>query len=107
MIRVENVSKCYDGEKVLDGVSFSVNSGETFGIIGPNGSGKSTLLKLVSGVERADTGTIELDGKPISFYSARQLAQRMAVLVQDGLPAIGFTVREVIEMGRYPFQNWF
>lgn len=107
MIRVENVSKRYDGEKVLDGVSFSVNAGETFGIIGPNGSGKSTLLKLVSGVERADTGTIELDGKPISFYSARQLAQRMAVLVQDGLPAVGFTVREVIEMGRYPFQNWF
>lgn len=106
MIRVENVSKRYEDELVLDNVSFSVSEGETFGIIGPNGSGKSTLLKLISRVEKADSGSIELGGQSLSSYSTRQLAQRMAVLVQDGLPAVGFTVREVIEMGRYPFQNW-
>ena len=49
--------------KVLDNVSFSVKKGEVIGIIGRNGSGKSTILKLLSGILRPDTGTVEIDGK--------------------------------------------
>jgi len=46
---------------VLDGVSFSVNAGETVGIMGRNGSGKSTLLKIISGIYQADQGTVQCD----------------------------------------------
>jgi len=106
MIRVDNVRKSYGDALVLDQVSFQVADGEFFGIIGPNGSGKSTMVKLLSAVERADAGRIDLDGKAAEAHSRKALARWMAVLQQEALPPIGFSVREVVEMGRYPFQNW-
>jgi iron complex transport system ATP-binding protein len=106
MIQVEHVDKRFDGEQVLEDIGFEVRAGEFLGIIGPNGSGKSTLVRLLSGVEPVSAGSIMLEGKPITAYSRKELARWMAVLQQDALPPIGFTVREVVEMGRYPFQNW-
>lgn len=106
MIEVNRLSKSFDGKTVLEEISFSVDEGETLGIIGPNGSGKSTLLKFISGVDRPDSGSIRLGGKELQSYSRKELARLLAVLQQDGLPPVGFTVREVLEMGRYPFQNW-
>lgn len=106
MIRVERLLKSYAGVAVLDGVDFSVKRGEFFGIIGPNGSGKSTLIKLLSAVERAESGRIELDGKSVEDHTRKGLARWLAVLQQESLPPVGFTVREVVEMGRFPFQNW-
>ena len=55
--------KYHPKRKVLDDVSFTVKKGEVIGIIGRNGSGKSTMLKLLSGILRPDTGSIEKDGK--------------------------------------------
>lgn len=106
MIAVHNVCKSFDRQPILKDVEMSVHRGELFGIIGPNGSGKSTLLKLLSGVESVESGTVRLDGREIGTYSRREMAQWVAVLQQDALPAIGFTVRDVVEMGRFPFQNW-
>ncbi|WP_276355611.1 ABC transporter ATP-binding protein [Cohnella caldifontis] len=106
MLHVEGIRKTYGETSVLTGVGFTVRRGECFGILGPNGSGKSTLLKLISGVEKPDAGAIELDGKPLSAYSRKQLSRLLAVLQQEALPPVGFTVREVIEMGRHPYRNW-
>ncbi|USK55605.1 heme ABC transporter ATP-binding protein [Cytobacillus solani] len=106
IIEVDRLSKRFDNQSVLEEISFSVKRGECLGIIGPNGSGKSTLLKLLSGVETSMTGKIEINRKPIEQYTRKELAKWMAVLQQESLPPIGFTVREVIEMGRFPFQNW-
>lgn len=110
MIQVEHASKQYAAhsqqQKVLDDINFIVKPGETVGIIGPNGSGKSTLLRLLSGVERANEGIVRLKGKEAISYPRKQLARWLAVLQQEALPPVGFTVQEVIEMGRYPHQNW-
>jgi len=106
MIRVTSVAKSYDGAAVLRDIGFEVREGESFGIIGPNGSGKTTLLRLISGLDRPDAGDALLAGRPVSSYKRKELARWLAVLQQDALPPIGFTVREVVEMGRYPFQNW-
>jgi iron complex transport system ATP-binding protein len=106
MIQVEHLDKKFDGRQVLRDIGFEVKPGEFFGIIGPNGSGKSTLLRLLSGVDPASAGNIKLQGKSIAAYSRKELARWLAVLQQDALPPMGFTVREVVEMGRYPFQNW-
>jgi len=107
LVVVDGVTKRYGGRPVLDGVRFSVKRGETFGIIGPNGSGKSTLLHLISGVEKPDGGRILLAGRPAADHPRKELARWLAVLQQEAVLAEGFTVRDVVEMGRYPFQNWF
>ncbi|OXS53041.1 heme ABC transporter ATP-binding protein [Cohnella sp. CIP 111063] len=91
---------------ILRGVDVRVDTGEFFGIIGPNGSGKSTLLKLLSGIERAQSGDVSLGGRELGGYARKELARLLAVLQQDALPPLGYTVREVVEMGRYPYQSW-
>lgn len=106
VIAVERVSKSFGDDEALQDVSFTVGHGEWYGILGPNGSGKSTLLRIVSGVDKADAGTALLGGKPAASYPRKALARWVAVLQQDALPPVGFTVREVVEMGRYPFQGW-
>ena len=106
VIHATTVSKRYGEVSILRQVGFSVREGEVFGIIGPNGSGKTTLLKLLSGLEHADEGAVAIDGRPVGKYKRKELARRLAMLQQDALPPVGFTVREVVAMGRYPFQNW-
>ncbi|MDF2960880.1 MAG: yvrA [Paenibacillus sp.] len=105
-MQVSHVSKVYKDQRVLEQVSFEVEPGECLGILGPNGSGKSTLLKLLSGIEAPTTGSVRLEGREAHAHPRKELAQWTAVLRQDALPPLGFTVREVIGMGRYPFQNW-
>lgn len=106
MITAHKLEKRYGGTTILHRVDLHVQQGCFYGIIGPNGSGKSTLLKLLSGVETPDHGDVILEGKPLQSYTRKETARRMAVLQQEGLPPLSYTVREVIEMGRYPFQHW-
>lgn len=107
MISVEQLSKTVNGRPVLGNITFKLEPGRIHGIIGPNGVGKSTLLQLLSGVMKPTSGDVSLDGTRMSGYSRKALAKRLAVLQQGGLPPAGFTVRQVIEMGRFPYQNWF
>ncbi|NRF90266.1 ABC transporter ATP-binding protein [Paenibacillus frigoriresistens] len=106
MIKVENLSQSFREQQVLEDISFEIKQGEFLGIIGPNGSGKSTLLRLLSGIDPVKNGRVDLGGRLVSSYSRKELAKWLAVLQQDALPPVGFTVHEVVEMGRYPFQNW-
>ncbi|MDC3424476.1 ABC transporter ATP-binding protein [Aquibacillus sp. 3ASR75-11] len=106
MIVAKELCKRYGSRDILMNINLSVQRGEVLGVIGPNGCGKSTLMKLLSGAEKPTKGTVEINGKFIKSYKQRELAQTLAVLPQEAIPEIGFTVREIIEMGRYPFQNW-
>ena len=60
-VQVESVIKIYGNQKALDGVSFTVNSGEIVGILGPNGAGKSTLMKIITGFLHPDEGTVSIN----------------------------------------------
>lgn len=106
MIEVKKLSKTYGRQAVLHDVAWSVRKGEFWGLIGPNGSGKTTLLNLISGVERPDAGGIMLEGRPLSSYDRKALSRKIAVLQQDGLPPVSYSVRDVVEMGRFPYQDW-
>jgi len=61
-VQVESVTKLYGRQKALDGVSFTVNSGEIVGILGPNGAGKSTMMKIITGFLHPDEGTARING---------------------------------------------
>jgi len=88
---------------VLYNIEFQVKVGETFGIIGPNGSGKSTLIRTMSGLLKPSQGEILLNSQPIGSYRKQELAKLIAVLEQEGIPPLSFTIEEVVAMGRYPW----
>ena len=70
VIRLNNVSKFYDGTPVLREVFFRLSEGERVGLIGKNGAGKTTLLKLILGQEPPTEGTVEVDdGIRIGYFS--------------------------------------
>lgn len=68
MIRLTNVSKSYakSAVKAVDDISLDINDGEIFGFLGPNGAGKSTTIKMLTGILRPDSGTIEVGGIDIA-----------------------------------------
>lgn len=66
MLKVENISKSFDGRRVLDSVSFSVAPGEAVGLLGSNGAGKTTLLRIVTTLLPPDGGQVLFDGHPLT-----------------------------------------
>ncbi|AYC28797.1 adenosylcobinamide amidohydrolase [Paenisporosarcina cavernae] len=107
MIRIENLSGGYDTRRVIQDLSFEVAKGEILGILGPNGSGKSTLMKFMSGVLTPSHGEIYLNDRNIRDFRQKELAQKVSVLPQFQGNTFDYTVRETIELGRYPFRKGF
>jgi len=66
ILTVEHLVKGYGENTVLDDVSFSVRPGEVVVVVGPSGCGKTTLLNIIAGLEFPSSGTVELDGVPVS-----------------------------------------
>lgn len=85
ILRVEHLSKSFEGLVVLDDISFSVNKGETVVIVGPSGCGKSTLLRCLNGLEKADDGKILLSGQPVNPESKdiSEMRQRIGMVFQS------------------------
>lgn len=69
IVEVKNLTKKYDGKKVVDGISFSVKEGEIFGILGPNGAGKTTTLEMIEALRTIDGGTATLAGLDVAGNS--------------------------------------
>ena len=66
MLTITHATKRYGALTALDGISLDIARGEFFGLLGPNGAGKSTLMSLIAGLRAPDSGTLTLDGKPIT-----------------------------------------
>jgi iron complex transport system ATP-binding protein len=92
----------YGAKNVFGGVDFAARPGEVVCLIGPNGEGKTTLLRVLSGLEQPGAGTVELDGVTLSGLAPRERAARVGVLLEAPDTTFGFTVRELVVMGRYP-----
>lgn len=103
-LEVTRVSYGYKATRwVINGVSFSVEEGEFWGIVGPNGAGKTTLLKLLDGIIEPQQGEIRLKGRALEEMSRREIAMQVAVLPQEVSFYFNFTSLEVVLQGRAPF----
>lgn len=100
MIEVRNVTVAVGERKLLDDVSTTCASGSLTALVGPNGAGKSTLLAVVAGDRTPDHGVVKLLDKDVTRHSVRELAQIRSVFPQGSVIRFGYTVEEVVGMGR-------
>ena len=92
---------------ILHPISFELMPGRILGIVGPNGSGKSTLLRMLYRYLRPTSGIVRVDGIDISKMPARQLACKVAAVLQEHPSDFSFTVAEIVGLGRTPHRRWF
>lgn len=104
---IAGLSFAYGESQVLHDISLKLPGGRFYGIVGPNGCGKSTLLDLLAGIKRPRTGDINFCGRPLASYPKRELARRLALVPQEVDCGFGFTVEEIVLMGRHPHRPRF
>jgi len=107
VIDVRNVTLDIGGHPLLRDVTFSAGAGELVAVIGPNGVGKTTLLRAVAGMHDIVNGGIDIDGTPITTFSARERARRIAFVAADESPVEALRVHELVAAGRYPHHRWW
>ncbi|HTO22285.1 MAG TPA: ATP-binding cassette domain-containing protein, partial [Spirochaetia bacterium] len=69
VIRIEGINKTFPGVQALSNMSIDLYRGEVHAVCGENGAGKSTLMKLITGVYKPDSGTMELNGEPLKVHN--------------------------------------
>lgn len=107
IIEIRNVSFSYNGHEVLNDINLTIHHGDYLGLVGGNGSGKTTLIKIILGLLRPASGTIELFGKNITDFkdwSKIGYVPQKATSFDDNFPA---TVEEVVLMGRFGHRGLF
>lgn len=104
-MKTENLTKQYDGKKVVEEVSFEIPKGKVLSLIGPNGAGKSTVMGMLSRLIARDSGMIDFEGTDISKWKSKELSKRLAILTQSNNIQMKLTVRELVAFGRFPYSG--
>lgn len=105
-VELRGVRFAYGEHAVLDGLSLALPAGCLTGIVGPNGCGKSTLLRVIDGVLGAAAGEVLVEGDALGDLSARERAERIALLPQiHRTPSM--TVEALVSCGRYAHMGLF
>ncbi|MBU0502350.1 MAG: ABC transporter ATP-binding protein [bacterium] len=108
VIKIEDLTCGYEADKpIIKNLSFAVKEGHFVGIVGPNGSGKTTLLRAIVGLLEKTSGLILVGNHSIENLSRRELARRVAFVPQLMEPVEGFTVEELVLLGRTPYFDRF
>lgn len=85
ILKVEGINKSFAGNQVLHDISFSAYGGHVHALVGENGAGKSTLMNIIGGIHRPDSGTLYLNGQPVSFSDPWQAKQSGISIVHQEL----------------------
>ena len=83
VLKIQGLSKRYGAVQAVKDISFTVERGDILGIVGESGCGKTTLLRLISGLERADSGQVLLHGRPLTAKRSRDDYRAMQMIFQD------------------------
>jgi len=102
ILRITDVTVCYDAIKAIDNLSLAVEKGTILSVIGANGAGKSTLLKTITGIMKPVNGTIEFEGLTIHGLKPEKIVQKGITMVPEGRRVFPhLSVKENLELGAH------
>jgi simple sugar transport system ATP-binding protein len=108
LLEIHEIHKRFGAVQALKGVSMDLHAGEVVALAGDNGAGKSVLIKTISGVHHQDSGTINFDGKPVSFATPQEArAAGIETIYQDLALADNLTIGGNLFLGREPKRMLF
>lgn len=96
----------YQRQVIIDALDMQLPKGKISVLIGSNGCGKSTLLKSFARLLKPQQGSVILNGVDIQQKSTAAVARELAILPQTPTAPEGITVRQLVALGRYPYQSW-
>lgn len=108
-LHVENIS-CGRGKSlplIVHPTSFHVKAGRVLGVVGANGAGKTTLLRMIYRYAQPLSGSVRIDGDDIWALPPRQVARKIAAVLQEQAGDFALSVRDVVALGRIPHRMGF
>jgi multiple sugar transport system ATP-binding protein len=99
-VRLDDVTKTFDGNCALDNVTLEIEDGQFFVLLGPTGAGKTTTLRLIAGLDRADSGSIQIDGRNVDSWGPAE--RDVALVLQQYSLYPRYTVRQNLEFPLKP-----
>ncbi len=106
ILQAERLSVHLDRKLVVNDASLALRPGQFSVLVGPNGAGKTTLMRALAGLLPAE-GSVRLDRRPLSDFSSRERAQRIAYLPQGNAFHWPMPVEQIVALGRYPHGDPF
>jgi iron complex transport system ATP-binding protein len=107
VISVHNLTTGYGSKVVVKDINAAFYPGDLVGIIGCNGAGKSTFLKTIRGLLPKLGGEITILGKPVAEMAEKEFATQVAYLQQNVEIGFGYTGKDIVLAGRYPYMKWW
>lgn len=104
MIKIENLSKKYDKENILDNLNCTIKDGSIYGLVGSNGAGKSTLLRLINGIFTPDSGTILIDGEEV--FENEEIKQDLVFVPDDLFFYSNYTILDTAKYYEAMYENF-
>ncbi|MGC8570183.1 ABC transporter ATP-binding protein [Caldivirga sp.] len=95
-ISVEGLVKSFNGVRALDGLTFSVECGDSVALLGPNGAGKTTTMRIIAGLLKPDSGVVKVCGFDV-IKEPKKAKACLGYLPEDAAPFMNLTVRENLE----------
>ncbi|WP_019029424.1 ABC transporter ATP-binding protein [Colwellia piezophila] len=112
LLNISQLSWQVQHKSILQNINFNVRKGEVIGIIGPNGAGKTSLLRCLTNqgnilASRNISGSVHLKNRAITQFSAKEIAQHFAVVMQKNDSIFALSVQDVMKMGLLPHKTLF
>lgn len=104
MIKTENLKKQFDTTIALDSLSTTIEEGRIYGLVGSNGAGKSTLLRLLAGVYRPTSGSLQIDGEEV--FDNTKIQQRIFFIPDELYQMPGASLQSLAQFYRALYQSW-
>ena len=97
----------YEGNPLVKHIEIHLKKGEILTLIGPNGAGKTTILRSIIRQLKPLGGVVFLDGKDLGRMGAKELSQKLSVVLTERIHPESMTCEQVVETGRYPYTGKF